>query len=186
MQQKSFYVEHFHQIEGPVKGRKLLDQYFRGEIHDDTLIWDTGTRHWFRFIELKAFLYSVQAVLPVVPHRRCTKIEAAAKRAVVKSRCGGETQKGRSTSKLKSRMRTNQTKRPSEATIRRKARSLGCRLMKVRARSRDSAEHGPYTVIENCTNAVSVSGLTMAEANRWLDNYAKLGEEAVPPSRFRL
>ncbi len=64
MQQKSFYVEHFHQIEGPVKGRALFDQYFRGEVHDDTLVWDTGTRHWCRFVELKVFYTGVRQGRP--------------------------------------------------------------------------------------------------------------------------
>ncbi len=59
MQQKSFYFEHRHQIEGPVKGRALFDHYFKGELHDDTLIWDTGRRHWYRFVELKLFYATV-------------------------------------------------------------------------------------------------------------------------------
>jgi len=55
MQQKSFYLEHLQQIEGPVNCSRLFDHYYNGEIHDCTLIWDSCRRCWYRFVELKLF-----------------------------------------------------------------------------------------------------------------------------------
>jgi hypothetical protein len=55
MHQKFFYIEHLHQVEGPVKCRRLFEYYRNGHIHDRTLIWDSSRRHWYPFIELRWF-----------------------------------------------------------------------------------------------------------------------------------
>ena len=51
--QGTFFLAGSWWIEGPMSWSKVLEQYFNGQIHDETRVWHSLHRCWYRFAELK-------------------------------------------------------------------------------------------------------------------------------------
>lgn len=50
---RSFFLVRLSGIKGPLTFSKVLDEYFDGQIHDTTPVWDSVFRRWYEFAKLK-------------------------------------------------------------------------------------------------------------------------------------